>query len=285
MNSSSLPVKHISDTAFLTALYRAIESDRADAQFFDPYARTLSGARGDHLTKVMPDAKLVAQGSAVRTCVMDELIMRTIQEDGVDTVLNLGAGLDARPYRLPLPASLRWVEADLSDVLAYKAGILADAQPKCTLELFPCDLNTSAARKALLSQVSAMTEKCLVVAEGLLVYMTPAQVADLASNLSAQQQIRWWLIDIASPGGLQQIQKNLFSSPVQADIKMQFAPEEGTNFFRAYGWQLVEFRSLFEEAQRLNRGAMPEACLAQLSSKQRKALQMLSGFALLTRAD
>ena len=48
----------------------------------------------------------------VRTAVIDELILREV-ELGCDVVLNLGAGLDTRPQRLPLPESLRWIEVDL----------------------------------------------------------------------------------------------------------------------------------------------------------------------------
>src|SRR2546422_4602991 len=43
---------------------------------------------------------------------------------------NLAAGLDARPYRLPLPSSLRWVEVDFPDVIAYKQEQLAMERPR-----------------------------------------------------------------------------------------------------------------------------------------------------------
>jgi len=38
-------------------------------------------------------------------------------------VVNLAAGLDARPYRMSLPASLQWIEVDLPEILAYKEKI------------------------------------------------------------------------------------------------------------------------------------------------------------------
>ena len=34
-------------------------------------------------------------------------------------VVNLAAGLDARPYRMPLPSSLLWVQVDLPAILAF----------------------------------------------------------------------------------------------------------------------------------------------------------------------
>ena len=61
----------------------------------------------------------------VRTCVFDELILRAIKSDGVDTVVNLAAGLDARPWRMTLPSSTRWIDVDLPEILAYKRDVLA----------------------------------------------------------------------------------------------------------------------------------------------------------------
>jgi O-methyltransferase involved in polyketide biosynthesis len=45
--------------------------------------------------------------------------------NGADMVVNLAAGLDARPYRLTLPSQLQWIEVDLPDLLAYKTEQLA----------------------------------------------------------------------------------------------------------------------------------------------------------------
>jgi hypothetical protein len=36
--------------------------------------------------------------------------------------VSLGCGLDARPWRLDLPADLRWIEADLLDMLEIQSG-------------------------------------------------------------------------------------------------------------------------------------------------------------------
>ncbi|MDJ0899228.1 MAG: SAM-dependent methyltransferase [Xenococcus sp. MO_188.B8] len=285
MSNTSLPVEYISDTAFLTAHYRAMESDRVDAHFQDPYARVLAGARGEQLAQVMPEGNSVATGCAVRTCVIDELILRAVEKEGIDAVLNLGSGLDTRPYRLPLPTSLHWFESDLPIVLAYKADKLASVKPVCALESVPFDVTDAIAREMLFQRIGTVAKRGLVVTEGLLIYMTPEQVAALAMDLHAQPEFCWWLTDLSSPNGLQQIQKNLGETLTAGEVKMQFAPEEGTEFFRQYGWKTIEFHSFFEEAQRLERGALPQEFLAQLSQENWKILCQMSGFVLLTRAE
>ncbi|MGC8654531.1 MAG: hypothetical protein ACP5US_11135 [Candidatus Kryptoniota bacterium] len=44
------------------------------------------------------------------------------------------------------------------------------------------------------------------------------------------------------------------------NAKMQFAPEEGPEFFRQYGWKATEIRFAMDESQRLKR-EMPLAWL------------------------
>ena len=34
--------------------------------------------------------------------------------------------LDARPYRLDLPSTLRWIDVDLPEIISYKEELLAD---------------------------------------------------------------------------------------------------------------------------------------------------------------
>src|SRR6058998_4302733 len=130
-----------------------MESERPDALFRDPYARKLAGERGERIVASMRRGRAMAWPMIVRTAVLDELILRAIERDGVDTVLNLAAGLDTRPYRLPLARSLRWVEVDFPDVIAYKKEQLAGERPACALEQLGVDLTDPARRRALFAQI------------------------------------------------------------------------------------------------------------------------------------
>ena len=55
--SVSNPIRHISDTALWVAVYRAEESERADAVFRDRYARRLAAGRGMQIAAAMPFAQ------------------------------------------------------------------------------------------------------------------------------------------------------------------------------------------------------------------------------------
>jgi methyltransferase (TIGR00027 family) len=250
--SSANPIRHISDTALWVAVYRAKESERADAVFRDPYARKLAGDRGMQIAAAMPFAQRHSWGYIARTWLVDQVIEREVQQ-GTDMVINLAAGLDSRPYRMQLPASLRWVEVDLPDMLNYKQEVLADACPVCAVERVPLDLRDTAARRALFQRLGGEAKRVLVVSEGLIVYFEADGAAELASDLSAQLTFRFWVTDLTSPALLKMLQKAIGGPLVEAGSPLKFAPHEGPEFFTRYGWKVVETRSLLQAAAKLKR--------------------------------
>ena len=99
-------IENVSDTAFWVAHYRAVETRRPDALFRDPLAEVLAGQQGERIARTMPGRFITAWVIAIRTRLIDEYIRTAISET-VDAVVNLGAGLDTRPYRMDLPESFR----------------------------------------------------------------------------------------------------------------------------------------------------------------------------------
>jgi len=222
----------------------------------------------------------------VRTAVFDEIILGAVQRQA-DLVVNLAAGLDARPWRLPLPPSLRWVDVDLPEILNYKTEALRNEKTVCRYEAVTADLTDVPQRQALFARLAAGASRAIVVTEGLLVYLKPDQVAALAADLHAQASFQEWLIDLASPQLLKRMTKMWGKNLHAAGAPFQFGPAEGVEFFRPYGWREEQFRSTWEEAARLKRtmkGAWFWNLLGRLSSKKaREGFRRFSGNVLLAR--
>jgi methyltransferase (TIGR00027 family) len=251
--TSKTPVlRSVSDTALLVAYHRAMETKRPDALFKDDFAVRLSEGRGEQIARKLPRGRAMAWTTIVRTVLLDDIVLRLVGQ-GVDTVVNLAAGLDARPYRLPLPPSLRWIEVDLPDLLRQKSDALAGDTPVCRLERVPLDLAEAAQRRELFARVGAESRDALIMSEGLLVYLPPALVGELADDLHAQSSFRHWAIDLATPIVKQRINRWWGKKLKQAQTQYQFAPEEGTKFFAPHGWSEAEFHALFEHSIRINR--------------------------------
>ncbi|MEO6259159.1 MAG: SAM-dependent methyltransferase [Thermoanaerobaculia bacterium] len=235
MNES---IRNVSDTAVWVAMYRARETDRPEGLFHDPYARRLAGERGEEIARQFKSQDRADWAYIIRTYLFDEFVREKLAE-GVDLVINLAAGLDARPYRMDLPSSLRWVEVDLPDILDYKEWILRDDKPKCQLERVACDLADAAARRALFQQLATGSKKALILSEGLLIYLGEENARALAEDLSAQKTFRWWVFDIANPGLLKMLNKQVGKVLAAANAPLLFAPPEGPWFFEPLGWRVV----------------------------------------------
>jgi len=252
MDETSIVVRNISDTARWAAVFRAKETERPDALFRDPYAARLAGSLGVEIANTLPEGNSHAWAWVARTFLFDQFIVREILA-GADMVVNLAAGLDARPYRMQLTPELQWVEIDLPEILEYKAAILRDEKPRCRLERIAVDLADVAARQTVLQRVTERARKILVLTEGLIIYLETEQVISLAQDLAAHVQFQGWVTDMHSPGLLRMMQRTTGKHLSQVGAPFKFGPAEGPPFFERYGWRVEEVRGLLKTAARHKR--------------------------------
>lgn len=121
----------VAGTGLLVAAIRARETQRDDGLFSDPFAERLAGQAG----REMLEAALEHSGEQsmlqiiVRTRFWDDELSEATRT--VHQVVILAAGMDARAYRLEWPAGTALFEVDQPQVIAQKADLLADHQPRC----------------------------------------------------------------------------------------------------------------------------------------------------------
>jgi methyltransferase (TIGR00027 family) len=282
-----MPLENVSDTARWVAVYRAMETERPDALFRDPFARELAGERGEEIVRSMPRARAAAWAMIVRTAVMDELLLDLIARDDIDIVVNLAAGLDARPWRMTLPPSLRWVDVDLPEILDYKMSHIGDARPHCRYEAVSADLTSSETRRDILGRLADESTRGIILSEGLLIYLPPAKVEDLARDLYAAEKFRWWITDLSTPRLLRMMRRAWGRSAEAANAPFLFAPADGAGFFRKLGWTLRTDRVTMAEARRLNRemrfASVLRSVIRFLPPTSRREIQRLSSIVVLER--
>src|SRR5215467_7178767 len=184
-NRAEPSLRNISDTALWVSVYRARESERPNALFRDPLARKLAGPRGEQIAHDLQAGQPYEWPFIARTVRFDQMVTEQVKQ-GADLVINLAAGLDTRPYRMDLPASLKWIEVDLPAMIDYKEEVLAGEKPRCNLERVRLDLTNVAARRELFQRLGASSRRALIITEGLLVYLTREEVTELGRDLAAQ---------------------------------------------------------------------------------------------------
>jgi len=245
-------IRNISDTALWVAMYRAMETERPDPVFRDPYARRLAGKRGEEIMSDIKVAQRHAWSYTARTYNVDYFVKQEV-DNGADMVIDLAAGLDTRAYRMQLPSSLQWIEIDLPELLTYKDQVLKGEKPVCRLERIPLDLANAGARRALFEELGRSAKKALIISEGLIVYLTADEVCGLARDMAAQPAFQRWATDLVSPGLFKMLQKQIGSRLGQAGAPLKFAPDEGPAFFTKCGWKPVEVRSMLQTGAQIKR--------------------------------
>ncbi|MGW9497911.1 class I SAM-dependent methyltransferase [Streptomyces prasinus] len=186
-------------TALLVAAARAIETHRDDSLARDVYAEHFvlaASASSDWPVRMqqVPDGDAnplwgrFARYFGLRTRVLDDFLLRSVQA-GAPQVVLLGAGLDARAFRLDWPAGCVIFEIDREGVLAFKHDVLSglSATPKAARVPIPVDLRGDWVG-ALADAGFDATAPTAWLAEGLLFYLpsaTEIHLIDTVDRLSA----------------------------------------------------------------------------------------------------
>ena len=245
------PFQHIADTAFWVAGFRANETKRSDAVFKDPLAEKLAGERGKEMVDGTPNAALMSFSIAIRTTAIDRLINIAIA-NGIDTVINLGAGLDTRPYRMLLPPGLQWIEVDYDHVVDYKNALLADERPACNLSRIAVDLSADAERRKLFAELGSRVDNALIITEGVITYLQNEQAALLSQDIFSIPTFQFWIQEYLNGGyrknGLPKKGKKLLKN-----TPFRFTVANPVSFFKKDGWSVKENIYMLDEGDRIGR--------------------------------
>jgi methyltransferase (TIGR00027 family) len=231
LNAEAEPIPF---TARLIALHRAIESKRKDALFADPFAERLAGDMSDYKEKHRRTSA-ASDAAVVRTYFIDQTLLEPwCKKHKESQIVILGAGLDARAYRfLPLRNNTHTVfEIDFEVVNNYKARILKDEIPICTLKRVSADLARTDLTEHLLKNGYSKEIPTFWILEGL-VYYLPRNIVLRLLRAIAELSVDGGLLfaDVCNPA-LAELDYGAFARHFEWGIEMEEIPA----FFSASGW-------------------------------------------------
>jgi methyltransferase (TIGR00027 family) len=230
----------VADTALLVAAIRARESTREDRLFCDPLADRLAGDRGREL---LAEAVATAGEQAtvqivVRTRFWDEVLLRAVRV--AKQVVIVGAGMDARAYRLPWPDDAVVFEMDQPQVLSAKADLLVGERSSC--RRIPVGVDLTGDWPTAIESAGFNPEAPAVwLLEGLLQYLDEAAVHVLFGRIDA----------LSAPGSVllyEVVGETLLRSPSMAPLLRSMAEQGAPWLFGSdhpeqlvtrHGWSAV----------------------------------------------
>lgn len=166
----------VSETLLIPLAARIVESQLPNGAFRDDYAIEIADKIRFDLRRISRD-RLNMVGVVARTVILDDAVRQHIARYPSCFIANLGAGLCTRFHRLD-NGLIRWVDVDLPDVVALKSSLVETHDryhlvARSVLDFTWMDELKGNGGKPL-----------LVIAEGLLMYLSPTDVRSLLVELA-----------------------------------------------------------------------------------------------------
>jgi methyltransferase (TIGR00027 family) len=249
----------VSRTAQWTAAARALESERPDRIFDDPWARTVAGDVGFDLLERYQGAA-VAPFIAVRTKYIDDAVMRAVAESGARQVVLVAAGMDTRAGRLPWPDDVVLFELDRPALIEAKDEILPETvyRPRCARHAVPVDLAGEWAQP-LRDAGLDVTRPVTWVVEGLFFFLDQAEAHALLRGMAGLSAPGSVLIgDFVSRASLVNPFASAFLHALREDGNpWRFGTDKPAETLSEAGWRPSEITQPGEETASFGRWELP----------------------------
>lgn len=242
------------DSAMMIAYERAIETKRPDALFQDPLAEALAGSKGESLSTNFENMCGVFEFEgwptfhktwvAVRTRYIDDRVDELAARGDILQCVNLGAGMDTRPYRLEAYRAFTRgvIDVDMAVINEGRNKIFSEVLgvSSAYCEVGTLDLDFLDAEKTLATELPNAgfdaTKPTLFLSEGLIMYLGTTGKAKLLADVSA----------VAAPGSVfvLQFMDATGSKAAEANpeaMKNALSVDEATRELTKHGWIDLEF--------------------------------------------
>lgn len=234
----------VSYTAQWMAAARALESEREDALYTDPFARRMAEPKGFELIDRYQGGGLLPFIS-IRTRFLDDAIASVLADSDIRQVVLIAAGMDTRAFRLDWPAGVEVYEVDHGPLIEEKRRRLDQlgARPRTARHEVGTDL-TGQWLPDLEEAGFDRRRPTLWVAEALTFFLTEEQAAGLLRLLaSASAPGSRLALDILGRSLL----RSPFSKPFLTVLNEDgtpwiFGTDEPEDFVGANGWKVVDLK-------------------------------------------
>lgn len=228
----------IQETMLITLWARARESQRPDAVIRDERSINLYNAIDYDFARFRGGWKSQI-GVAVRDRLFDRIVRDFLTRHPEGTIINLGAGLDFRFFRLD-NGLMRWFDLDLPDAIALRRTYIKETDRLTFLEGSALDTSWMETIRAVSRQPT------LLIAEGVLMFFQQAEVRKLFASYSANFPGGEMLFDCIGP--LMVRFPFLHDTLPRTKARFQWGVQKKSDILQwNESWQLQEYRSLLDE--------------------------------------
>jgi len=228
----------VPETLLIPLAARMIAPDRhPDLQFRDGEAARIGTALGFDPARFADDTGSM-RGSVIRARWFDRIAGAFIAAHPTGLCVSIGSGLDDRPARIRLPATVDWIDADFAEVVRLREALISRHDNVRIITVSKTE------PLAWIDGIGWQPGRpALVLAEGVFMYLAPATGEDLLRRLvdrAAESGAPFELAaDFASPVMVRQSRRNPSLAKTRASFHWAMARPEAVEAI-APGLTLVQ---------------------------------------------
>jgi methyltransferase (TIGR00027 family) len=223
----------ISDTAFLTCGARAADAASAKPICGDTYAALFLTEHGKRVYDAFRGEAGPLASIVGRHRIMDDLLRARLAVNPDISVIVIGAGFEARAYRLH---GGLWTEIDEAQVIDLKNRVLPVDQCRNPLQRIAIDF----AQEDLAAKLPAVElgRPVVVVMEGVFIYLSQAQIEAVLDALCKAYPGHSLLCDLHTRHFMERYGKDLARQIEALGASLQFLVDEPSRVFLQAGYRL-----------------------------------------------
>ena len=184
----------VSLTAYYCAGARMLDAERPDSLLNDIYAVRFMNDEGRAVFDGFRDQVIPIACNQARAYLIDQTVRQQLAIHPHMLIVLIGAGFDSRAFRMP---GGRWVEVDEPGIIARKEAVVPAATCPNSLRRVPIVFAEQSLADVLVPFATA--SPVLVIVEGVMMYITAAELATTARALQGAFPRHTLTGDVLSP--------------------------------------------------------------------------------------
>ena len=249
-------ISGVASTAWYCCGVRWADAQKKAPVCGEPFSELFMDEEAQAVFQRFADLKIPNASNATRARIIDDWLRDRLLADPDQTVILLGAGFDARAFRLP---GGRWVEIDQPLLIAEKERLLPAARSPEPLSRIAIDFATERLADKLEPFADEMP---VIVMEGVSMYLSQAEMKSTLAALRRTFPRHTLILDLMSRGFAErygaEVRKRL------AEIGGVFAndmPDEPARTVTAAGYRPIARTSMIRRARELRAVPIPKLLL------------------------
>lgn len=236
----------ISNTAFYCCGIRMMDAKKKRSVCKDIFAERFMDERGMKIFEPFRSEKMPNISNITRCRIIDDYLSIELKKNQSMNVITIGAGFDARPYRI---TGGNWIEVDEPQIISYKNEKLPIKECKNPLNRISIDFANESLNEKL--QCVDKSLDTVIVIEGVFMYLESQTIEKTVKTIQGMFPEHKLYCDLMTGNFFNKFAQSVHSKLAATGGKFTDRPDKPEELFTRKNYKLLERVPMFMRAEEL----------------------------------